>query len=158
MKHRRAGSSHSVPGGKRPSAGWFSCHIITRQGLFYVFFFNDPPPTEISPLSLPDALPIPHGLHPALMRPLAPRPAQLHGALAAASSDPAFAPEPISAEDLGAWSRATRAAATATLQMLAERAAALPPAAAAEAVTLLAQRAALLRSIGTVDRKSTRLN
>src|SRR5205807_1423660 len=97
-----------------------------------------------------------HGLHLALMRTLATRTAQLHGALAAASSDPAFAPEPISAEDLGAWSRATRAAATATLQMLAERAAALPPAAAAEAVTLLAQRAALLRSIGTVGRTAPR--
>src|SRR5205823_3840676 len=97
-----------------------------------------------------------HGLHLALMRTLATRTAQLHGALAAASSDPAFAPEPISAEDLGAWRRATRAAATATLQMLAERAAALPPAAAAEAVTLLAERAALLRSIGTAPRTAPR--
>src|SRR2546423_5425868 len=93
-----------------------------------------------------------HGLHLALVKTLATRTAQLHGALAAAGSDPAFAPEPISVEDLGAWRRATHAAATATLQILAERAAALPPAAAAEAVTLLTQRAALLRSIGTAPR------
>src|SRR5438067_24753 len=90
-----------------------------------------------------------HGLHLALMKTLATRTAQLHGALAAGSSDPAFAPEPISAEDLSAWHRATRAAATATLQMLAERAADLPGAAASHAATVLEQRAALLRSIGT---------
>ncbi|TLZ23959.1 MAG: alpha-amylase, partial [Gammaproteobacteria bacterium] len=90
-----------------------------------------------------------HGLHLALMKTLATRTAQLHGALAAAGSDPAFAPEPISAEDLDAWRRATRAAATATLEMLAERAPALPAAAASHAATVLEQRAALLRSIGT---------
>src|SRR5256885_17004518 len=32
--------------------------IVTRYPLFLFFFFNDPPPTEISPLSLHDALPI----------------------------------------------------------------------------------------------------
>jgi maltose alpha-D-glucosyltransferase/alpha-amylase len=93
-----------------------------------------------------------HGLHLALMKTLATRTAQLHGALAAATSDPAFAPEPITAGDVSAWRRATRAAGTATLEMLAERATALPPVAAAEAVTLLGQRAALLRSIGSIGR------
>ena len=89
-----------------------------------------------------------HGLHLALMKTLATRTAQLHGALAAAGSDPAFAPEPISADDLDACRRATRAAVTVTLEMLAERAAALPGAAASHAATVLEQRAALLRSIG----------
>ncbi|HEY4747159.1 MAG TPA: hypothetical protein VIH38_06330, partial [Steroidobacteraceae bacterium] len=97
-----------------------------------------------------------HGLHLALMRTLATRTAQLHGALAAATSDPAFAPEPITAGDLVAWRRATRAAATATLEMLAERATALAPVPAAEAVTLLGQRAALLRSIGASSRSAPR--
>jgi maltose alpha-D-glucosyltransferase/alpha-amylase len=91
-----------------------------------------------------------HGLHLALMKTLATRTAQLHGALAAATSDPAFAPEPITVGDLSAWRRATSEAATATLEMLAERATALAPVAAAEAVTLLGQRAALLRSIGSI--------
>src|ERR1039457_133229 len=31
---------------------------------FFFFFFNDPAPTEISPLSLPDALPISHATPP----------------------------------------------------------------------------------------------
>ena len=97
-----------------------------------------------------------HGLQLALMKTLATRTAQLHGALAAASSDPAFSPEPISAEDLEAWRRAAREAATATLQMLTERATTLPPAAASEAVSLLGQRAALLRSIGTAGRSAPR--
>jgi maltose alpha-D-glucosyltransferase/alpha-amylase len=97
-----------------------------------------------------------HGLQLALMKTLATRTAQLHGALAAATSDPAFAPEPISDEDLGAWRRATREAVAATLAMLAERATALPPAAAAEAATLLGQRAALLRSIGASSRSAPR--
>ena len=97
-----------------------------------------------------------HGLHLAFMKTLATRTAQLHGALAAASSDPAFAPEPISAEDLSAWRRATRTAATATLQMLIEHATALPAAAASHAATVLGQRAALLRSIGAASRTAPR--
>jgi len=93
-----------------------------------------------------------HGLQLALMRTLATRTAQLHAALAAATSDRAFAPEPISTADLTAWRRAARAAVTATLAMLAERASSLPPAVAAEAVGVLAKRAALLRSIGAAPR------
>src|SRR5256885_8527718 len=43
----------------------FFCPL--RHILFFFFFFNDPAPTEISPLPLHDALPIsdpPHGLQP----------------------------------------------------------------------------------------------
>jgi maltose alpha-D-glucosyltransferase/alpha-amylase len=87
-----------------------------------------------------------HGLYLALMRTLATRTAELHLALAAASGDPALAPEPITAEDLAGWCRATREAAGAALETLSERAADLPPEAAQEAATLLARRAALLRS------------
>jgi maltose alpha-D-glucosyltransferase/alpha-amylase len=87
-----------------------------------------------------------HALYLALVQTLARRTAQLHTVLAAATSDPALAPEPITAADLSAWRRAARAAATAALKMLAERAAQLPPAAAADADRVLARRVALLRS------------
>jgi maltose alpha-D-glucosyltransferase / alpha-amylase len=88
-----------------------------------------------------------HGLQLALMKTLATRTAELHAALAAASGDPALAPEPITGEDLAAWYAATREAAAATLETLSERAADLPPQPAQEAATLLARRAALLRGI-----------
>src|SRR5262249_25992337 len=44
-----------------------------------------------------------HGAYFALVRILAVRTAELHGALASATNDPAFAPEPIAPEDLKNW-------------------------------------------------------
>jgi maltose alpha-D-glucosyltransferase / alpha-amylase len=87
-----------------------------------------------------------HGLYLALVQTLATRTAQLHAVLAAASSEPTLAPEPISAADLSAWRRSARRAATAALKMLTERAAQLPRSAAADAERVLSRRAALLRS------------
>jgi maltose alpha-D-glucosyltransferase/alpha-amylase len=87
-----------------------------------------------------------HGLYLALIRTLATRTAQLHATLAAAR-DPALAAQPIGAADVTAWRAAARAAATAALKMLSERAAELPQSQRAGADTLLARRAALLRSL-----------
>ena len=87
-----------------------------------------------------------HGLYLALVRTLATRIAQLHGVLASATG-PSLVPEPLTAADLEAWRRVAHAALTAALKMLAERAAQLAPDAAASANTLLARRAALLRSV-----------
>ncbi|HET7757150.1 MAG TPA: hypothetical protein VFK87_07830, partial [Steroidobacteraceae bacterium] len=87
-----------------------------------------------------------HGLYLALVRTLATRTAQLHSVLAAAT-EPALAPEPITAADLEAWRRLAHAALGAALKMLAEHSAQLAPAAAANAATVLARRAALLRSV-----------
>jgi len=91
-----------------------------------------------------------HGLYLALVTTLATRTAQLHGALAAAS-EPALAPQPISAADLGEWRRSARAAATAALRLLARHIARLPAAAAADAAALLARRTALLRGLKARD-------
>jgi maltose alpha-D-glucosyltransferase/alpha-amylase len=91
----------------------------------------------------PDA----HGLYLALVRTLAIRTAELHAALAAATSDPELAPQPLRAADVNAWRANAHKAATAALEMLAERAAQLPPAAAAEAAAALARRTVLLRSL-----------
>ena len=86
-------------------------------------------------------------LYLALVRTLATRTAQLHGALAAA---PRAAACPAS-DHRGRRRRLARAArrtAAATLKMLGERTAQLPVAAAADARTVLARRSALLRSLG----------
>jgi maltose alpha-D-glucosyltransferase / alpha-amylase len=88
-----------------------------------------------------------HGLYLALVRTLATRTAQLHAVLAAATAERALAPQPLTAADLTTWRRAARTALTAALRLLAERAAQLPAAAAADAARVLASRAALLRSI-----------
>jgi maltose alpha-D-glucosyltransferase/alpha-amylase len=88
-----------------------------------------------------------HGLYLGLVRTLATRSAQLHGALAA-GSDPDFAPEPITAEDLRGWRSEARTAASSALELLAERAADLPAAPRADLDLLLTQRSKLLRRAG----------
>jgi maltose alpha-D-glucosyltransferase / alpha-amylase len=88
-----------------------------------------------------------HGLYLSLLKTLARRTAELHQALATPTSDPAFAPEQIGADDLAAWRADTRAAAVATLALLSERLAQLPQAAAADAEALLARRGTLLQHI-----------
>jgi maltose alpha-D-glucosyltransferase/alpha-amylase len=98
-----------------------------------------PPPADV------------HALYLALIRTLATRTAELHGAMAAAT-EPALAPEPITLADLTAWRRSTHSAATVALKMLRERLAQLPPADAAAAQALLARRTTLLRNLATADR------
>ncbi|MBV8144015.1 MAG: maltose alpha-D-glucosyltransferase [Gammaproteobacteria bacterium] len=87
-----------------------------------------------------------HGLFLALVRTLATRIAQLHAVLAAAT-EPALAPEPLTAADLEAWRRLAHSTLTAALKMLAEQAPQLPLEVAASAATVLARRAGLLRSV-----------
>ena len=88
-----------------------------------------------------------HGLYLAMMRTLAIRTAELHVALSRPTSDPAFAPEPITAADIDTWRAHALAEADTTLQMLANACASgqLPAEAAANADSLLKRRALLLR-------------
>jgi maltose alpha-D-glucosyltransferase/alpha-amylase len=88
-----------------------------------------------------------HGLYLALMRTLAIRTAELHVALSRPTSDPAFAPEPITAADIDTWRANILAEAEKTLEMLANSTAHLPPEIAGEAESLLKRRALLLRRI-----------
>jgi maltose alpha-D-glucosyltransferase/alpha-amylase len=88
-----------------------------------------------------------HGLYLSLVKTLAVRTAELHRALARATSDPAFTPEPISREDIAAWRDRTRADAEATLGLLAARLDRLTQPVAADAQALLARREALLARI-----------
>ncbi len=91
-----------------------------------------------------------HGLYLALMKTLAIRTAELHAALSRPTSDPAFAPEPITAADMDTWRRHARAEAAQTLDLLAQDSARaqLPPHVQAEAESLLKRRSLLLRRIG----------
>jgi maltose alpha-D-glucosyltransferase/alpha-amylase len=91
----------------------------------------------------PDA----HGLYLALMKTLAIRTAELHVALSRPTSDPAFTPEPITAEDVASWRKRTLEEAEQTLALLSEQAPRLPPEVAADAESLLKRHALLLRRI-----------
>jgi maltose alpha-D-glucosyltransferase/alpha-amylase len=71
----------------------------------------------------------PHGGYLALVQTLATRTAELHRAFALRSGDPAFEPEPMSAQDVDAWKAKVREEAEDTLALLQknEKAAALLP-------------------------------
>jgi maltose alpha-D-glucosyltransferase/alpha-amylase len=88
-----------------------------------------------------------HGLYLSMVKTLAIRTGELHRALARPTNDPAFAPEPIAAEDVAGWAAGTRALAEATLTLLSDRLPHLSPAIAAEAQILLGRRELLLRRI-----------
>jgi maltose alpha-D-glucosyltransferase / alpha-amylase len=88
-----------------------------------------------------------HGLYLSLVRTLAIRTAELHRALARPTDDPAFAPEPITAQDVAAWVAATRAVAETTLTLLSSRLTQLSAAVAADAQALLARSGSLLQRI-----------
>jgi maltose alpha-D-glucosyltransferase / alpha-amylase len=88
-----------------------------------------------------------HGLYLALMRTLAIRTAELHSALSRPTTDPAFAPEPITAADIEEWRTHTLAEAEKSLAMVADAASRLPPEVMADAESLLKRRALLLRRI-----------
>jgi maltose alpha-D-glucosyltransferase/alpha-amylase len=88
-----------------------------------------------------------HGLYLALMRTLAIRTAELHVALSRPTSDPAFAPEPITAADVESWRARTLEEADKTLAMLTEQTAHLPQEVVVDAESLLKRHALLLRRI-----------
>jgi maltose alpha-D-glucosyltransferase/alpha-amylase len=88
-----------------------------------------------------------HGAFVALARMLGARTAELHAALARATGDPAFSPEPITPADVGRWTAHVRSEATAALDRLARRRDALPDAARAGVDALLSRREALLARI-----------
>jgi maltose alpha-D-glucosyltransferase/alpha-amylase len=88
-----------------------------------------------------------HGLYLSQVKTLAIRTGELHRALARATDDPAFAPEPIAAEDVAAWGAATCAAAEATLTLLSERLSQLSATVTPDAQALLARRETLMRRI-----------
>ena len=88
-----------------------------------------------------------HGLYLSLLQTLARRTAQLHCALATPTSDPAFAPEPITTGDIAQWHANVHAQAVATFKLLESGAAHLPAVALSDAATVLQRRDELLGRI-----------
>jgi maltose alpha-D-glucosyltransferase/alpha-amylase len=90
-----------------------------------------------------------HGVYFALVKMLAQRTAELHVALASGADDPAFTPEPISADDLRLWQSAIKAEARVTLEQL-SAAEQLPENVRTDATALLETRGALERRIDSL--------
>ena len=110
--------------------------------LGYVERFLDARRTAVAPPP-PDV----HGGYLALVRTLGLRTAELHRALAARTTDPAFAPEPLTAADFADWRRRVAADAAAALAALGAAAAGLPAADQPAARELVAARARLAARI-----------
>ncbi|HZO20974.1 MAG TPA: maltose alpha-D-glucosyltransferase [Steroidobacteraceae bacterium] len=91
-----------------------------------------------------------HGVYLELMKTLATRTAELHRALAAPTSDPAFAPEPLRAEDIATWRLNARREAEATLEQLAKPPLPIPQTLLPDVEAVLARRAALLKRIDSL--------
>jgi len=97
-----------------------------------------------------DPLPVAHDAHAghlALMATLAQRTAALHAVLARPVDHPDFAPEPVTAHDLKAWSRQVHHDATKTLDLLAARPALLTDEVRTDTETLLSRRTTLQHRI-----------
>ncbi len=88
-----------------------------------------------------------HGGYLALAATLGLRTAQLHQALATRAGNPAFDPEPLTAQDLQAFRQRAAAEADDTLALLERRLPNLPPPAQADAQALLARRAAIVEQL-----------
>jgi maltose alpha-D-glucosyltransferase/alpha-amylase len=88
-----------------------------------------------------------HGAYLALAYTLGTRTAELHRALAVASGDPAFDPEPLAPADFEQWKRNVHEDALATLALVERRRTGYPAPARDEMQELLARRDRLLRHI-----------
>jgi maltose alpha-D-glucosyltransferase/alpha-amylase len=88
-----------------------------------------------------------HGAYLSLVHTLGARTAELHQALALRTGDAAFDPEPLETGDLAGWKQRVHDDATATLTLLEQHLAQLPPPAQANARTLLDKRQGLLDRI-----------
>jgi len=88
-----------------------------------------------------------HGAYLSLMQTLGIRTAELHGAFARRTGDPAFDPEPASAQDYAGWKARVREDAAATLELLARRLEQLPAAVMVEARALAVRRDEVLARI-----------
>jgi maltose alpha-D-glucosyltransferase/alpha-amylase len=97
-----------------------------------------------------------HGAYLALVSTLARRTAQLHGALATPTEDPAFAAVPATSADVRAWRERTRSEVDSTFALLEAAVAQLPEAAQPEATELLARRARLVGRLGAAGSDAVR--
>ena len=92
-----------------------------------------------------------HEAYLAIVRTLGLRTAGLHLALAASSGDPAFEPEPLTAQDVAAWKKRAREEAAKTLVLLEQGRESLPAPAREEAQALLGERERVLQRIDALE-------
>jgi len=111
--------------------------------LDYLERFLEQRPDARAPEGEPD-----HGAYLTLVAVLGTRIGELHRAFARAQGDPAFEPQPFTAEDHRAWQARLRGEANATLDLLQRQGEGLAPAAAELARALLSARA---RLFGLID-------
>jgi maltose alpha-D-glucosyltransferase/alpha-amylase len=88
-----------------------------------------------------------HGAYLSLVQTLGMRTGELHAAFAHRTGDPAFDPEPASAQDYASWKERVREDASSTLELLARRADQLPAGVMAEARALLERRDEVLARV-----------
>jgi len=115
--------------------GWTYTLDYLERHLEALRVATEPAPTDV------------HGAFLALMRTLGTRTAELHQALAQATGNPDFDPEPVTAEDYTRWTEQMRDDALAALNLLEQQRENLPPAAAGDAATLRVKRDRLLARI-----------
>jgi len=106
-----------------------------------------------APSELPAESNLPHAYQLELAVSLGRRTAELHRALAAATEDPDFAPEPIRPQDMTAWRAAARRQVAASFATLKRRLAMLPGEDRASARALLARQAECLARIDALTRE-----
>jgi maltose alpha-D-glucosyltransferase/alpha-amylase len=136
-----------APDGTTMTLGLLEAYV-SNQGdgwtytLEYLGRFFDQPraATETAPQDV-------HGAYLALTRVLGTRTGELHAAFARAAGNPAFDPEPVTAEDIAAWKRRVQEEAAATLQLLEKNLSELVLPAREAATALLAQRKQLAARI-----------
>jgi maltose alpha-D-glucosyltransferase/alpha-amylase len=121
--------------------------------LDYLARFFERHDTAVSPDPglAPQPLPGVHGGYLSLIETLGLRTAQLHLALANATDETDFSPEPVQATDLTAWSTQARDTLHATFDRLAAVLQQLPPGTTPLAQRVLARRESLTQQIGQVD-------
>jgi maltose alpha-D-glucosyltransferase/alpha-amylase len=119
-----AGSIEHVSGGKSSTLGLMQAYVPNQgDGWGYTLsyldrFLEDRRSVAAVPQDEEES---PHGAYITLMQTLAIRTAELHRAFALRSGDPAFEPEPFSAQDAEAWKQKVRREAEETFAMLEAR-------------------------------------
>ncbi|MBK6972494.1 MAG: maltose alpha-D-glucosyltransferase [Sterolibacteriaceae bacterium] len=121
-----------------------------RYTLDYVERFLSPTAGDSLPISPEEALNR-HAHYDALIETLGRRVGEMHKALAATTGDPVFDPEPVSAEDLKAWTEAVRQDLTSTLWLLRDRLHSLPESLHETTQRLLDCKGRLLREIHAIS-------
>ncbi len=127
--------------------GWTTTLNYLEQYLEHAQATALAPPLPAPASAAPEQPASVHGGYLALVKALGLRTGELHAALAQAHGDPAFAPVPIAPADVASWVKRARGEASATLDRLDRRLDALPEAARADAVRVLAERNAILARI-----------